>query len=1050
MRKGSSLNLRKIETKIRTGNLLDFSQMAELEDSLNEISSHEWESNLAKIICGSLVSLNELIEDISDEDLREKLSDRGRFCIFECFFEPLLYYKNKHNLPLNMPRLSESEEDEYILENPLYSESENRDLNELFRFGKTPKVSIQELFGFVLSVLHFGGFNVSSLVVSVINMACFAKNTRIPICQHNWRPIFVVSLLISDKLWDDSSAKTGDLARTIGFISPKALKYLELIFCEELDWKITFKLDTMKRFISEIVDSKLLDSALIETVISSETYQSYCYEGINDQSTAKCEASSAERLENKNMMNSAHPVESVKTSSSHKLLQKRPAWSPPSQFSHQSHFQRATTPSLPQQPQLQRGVSFHGGSYSSHSQASASASGYTSMQAVAMKRPTGGSQVTAPGFGPHHRPSYPGSDLKRSSAPMAPAFPGRYAAPNMSIYSGSSKSSQVGVESGNFGIGSFPGIKSYRLATSPNSPDLPGGGWPLQFSGASCMRSMSNSNTSASLGSYNRDNLSVRSHHLRSATPDVHVQKGGPESVRLSLSVQSERGRDTSCLSGLKQPSPSQEAVACRMNSVPGVFEQKSSSNFRFVSGAVKRSSSEHSRLNPANIRGSQRAAAPQLPPQRPPSVSRPGRGGEGGFFSMARNKVSSAFSSITRTFGLSPAGPGQEVGSTASPSSGRASPMNIVSSKGREELKSGTPATSSPLAPERAGQGLSRETNPSLQDDVRQSGSAFVSASLTQALVHSNPRDGSSHPTESQLAGGDSSGPRSAAAPTPDAGRTSVPTLGEHHLRALSTDRAIYKHANIHSLHRQTSGVGVGSHRPAPGGIFSNSNKIHEKLPAFQPPSASWTPTPALVRPFQTPASDRLTCGAHANTWRLNVGRGPAQSQERVASQGRPVAGERMLGRVGITGFSKNVALGGGGVSGGAVGGGGRRFLPSQGGVNGSSTQSQTRTAGLGLIDSIFSGVQRMRSSGPSGGSAERGVSSSRPASLQSVSSGGAKTFSIENLMSPLSNLLKGGGGGGRGSFLSPSVPEPPGVRMYSGSVRRLGNAGGGGVRFG
>ncbi|KAJ1606997.1 cyclin [Cryptosporidium canis] len=1014
--------------------------MSELEDSLNEISSHEWESNLARIICGSLVNLSELIEDISDEELHRRLAGQDKFCTFECFFEPLLYYKNKHNLPPNMPRLVDLE-DEYIPENPLYSESENKDLNELFRFGKTPKVSIKELFGFVLSILHVGGFNVSSFVLSVINMVNFGRATKIPICQHNWRPIFVVALVVSDKFWDDSCAKSGDMARSLGFISPTTLKYLELVFCKELDWKITFKLDTIKTFISKIVSSKL-DSGLIETVISSATYQSYCHEGINDQNVVKCEVP-AEKMENKNMMNSLTSSDFTKISNQ-RIGQRlgqlssssypKKSESPSLLGQQQAHYPRFH-PSLFQQPQLQRGASFHGNLHGSYSQASNPS--FVNIQAIPMPPRPVGNHVSATHFVPHQFTSHSGSDFKKPSITI-PSYPGGLTPLNKQVFN--PPKSQLGTNHPS--IGSIPGLKTH--ITSLTSPKSDIRGKIPQFP---VLPTKGSAQNQRSQGISARENLST-GNYARSVTPDVYLQKATSPiknqeassnmcNTRTGPSSFSERGRDTSCLAaGFKHPPPSHSAT--RMNSNPNTLEKRVASNPRFV-GNIKRSSSEYSRLNPTKHHGGLNV---MHPPLRPPSGPQNRANNGDGFFSMARNKVSSAFSSITRTFGLTSAEP-KIVLSNPSPVS--TSPEHALSGS---EHKLDT------LGPSQILQNPSQDSSQAdrLDDkcETNSNTSAFASISSNQSMACSNPRKPPETPKTSSSVlqtlssrqdstvasqAGSENDSSSSKAPTPKVLTNPAPASSEGQARAFSTDRT-YKSCsaafNSNHIFQRYSNGGAGSGRSQViGNILPNSNKIHEKQQAG-PLSTSWTPNSSSNRPHQAPSYNnaitpgRYTGTAHATgAWRHSVSRGPtpATAQDK-APQNLPSAGNSLFGRIGGgASLSRNVSLGA------------ARPLNSQTSAQAVGGQPQATRASVGLLYSIFGGKPRIQSSGPS----HRTEVSQRRSSLHSVhvdappptckATANSSLFSIENFISPIGHLFKGGSS----PSVSSSLSKPPGFQISS-----------------
>ncbi|KAF7457158.1 cyclin [Cryptosporidium felis] len=842
--------------------------MAELEDVLNEISSYEWENDLAKIICGSLVNLNGLIEDLSDAELNERLKEPKIFGIFECFYEPLLYYKNKHNLPPNRPDTLDEHDNEFVSKYPLLSESENKSLEELFRYGKTPKVSIRELFGFVLSVLHFGRFNFSSFVLSVMNIRGFVKKIKIPVCQHNWRPIFVTSLILSDKQWDDNCAKSGDLTKIVGFVSPKVMCYLELVFCMELDWRLVCDLGTIKDFISEVIKPRL-DPVLIDEVINSEIYQSYCSEGINESSQNKNQ-SSLEKLENKNMMNYSNSDDSnsIRPGVGH---QKR---AEPPLFTIQGHHSKAPL----QQPQIKMGPSTD----------KSRTPGHYGLNPIGAANGPGLQMATLPKSG--------------------------YSSLQRSFYYSPARAQ----------VGPGPGIK-------PKFPGVMGSGMVPPFPGPN-------------MANLSSTNFNVPRNHLRSMTPGSNFQKklaspgkNKEPNFEVAPKPSNERGRDPSC-SALNHP-------ASRMSSNPGFSRKVPTVSAVPRQNGIKRSSSEHSRLH-SN-------ATPEGFSKTPNTAV----AWRNGFFSAARNTVSSAITSITRTFGLSKVGENDSLNSNISfPKPTHAAPQTNFSQK--DLVPPSHAASKDPHPQPGSAQSKpceSQQPQPRIPPETQP---------FPKPLAHSNPRNLSVPPNSNP------------AAPY----RSSSPQKGQNQLmRALSTER------NRQPLPTPTQGLASGSHlvgTPAP--IYGSTR----------------------IPPVAPPASTTGTRPLHANFGRQYLGRGPCQ----VAPQGglqnlpsvRTVAG-------GETGLRFNS---GRNHSFSRVGLGSRE--PSLGarrsqGVSGSH-ESPSPSLG-GVLGSLLSRFGRQN---PNPGRSSGFLGSSRnpsPAPMNDNLRPKTPLESLGNFVNPIGSLLRAGG---------------------------------------
>ncbi|EEA06933.1 uncharacterized protein CMU_033180 [Cryptosporidium muris RN66] len=249
-----------------------------------QINTHEWENNIAKIIYGSLLYLSREIKNINNEDLKACIGDIECIALFETFFEPLIFNKYINKISLfKQSNNSDSEESEIEDKFSLKSETDNsrksKSLNELLIFDKTSFSETSDIFDFVLNILYIGRFNVASFVMSIINIKQFCEFTGIPLCQYTWRPIFITSLILSDKMWDDKCAKTGDIAKILGFLSPCNLTYMELLFAVSTNWNFLIALELIKKHITLIMDLTE-NTTFLNKVLSSRFYQLYYNERI--------------------------------------------------------------------------------------------------------------------------------------------------------------------------------------------------------------------------------------------------------------------------------------------------------------------------------------------------------------------------------------------------------------------------------------------------------------------------------------------------------------------------------------------------------------------------------------------------------------------------------------------------------------------------------------------------------------------------------------------------------------------------------------------------
>jgi len=87
---------------------------------------------------------------------------------------------------------------------------------------------------FILMMLHRGYFDVSEFIVSVVYLIRFKEKTGIPLHVSAWRPLFITSLLLADKMWEDKSVKNSSLTMLFPVLSNAELFDLEVRFLEWL------------------------------------------------------------------------------------------------------------------------------------------------------------------------------------------------------------------------------------------------------------------------------------------------------------------------------------------------------------------------------------------------------------------------------------------------------------------------------------------------------------------------------------------------------------------------------------------------------------------------------------------------------------------------------------------------------------------------------------------------------------------------------------------------------------------------------------------------
>jgi len=122
---------------------------------------------------------------------------------------------------------------------------------------------------FILMLLHRGYFDVSEFIISVIYLLRFRDQSGICLHTTTWRPLFVTSLLLADKMWEDKSVKNSSLTMLFPVLSNAELFELEVVLLEHLRFTAWVSRSEFQKFCETLMRTE--SSAQISSqVLSSE------------------------------------------------------------------------------------------------------------------------------------------------------------------------------------------------------------------------------------------------------------------------------------------------------------------------------------------------------------------------------------------------------------------------------------------------------------------------------------------------------------------------------------------------------------------------------------------------------------------------------------------------------------------------------------------------------------------------------------------------------------------------------------------------------------
>eukprot|EP00929_Paragymnodinium_shiwhaense_P052596 TRINITY_DN26346_c1_g1_i1.p1 TRINITY_DN26346_c1_g1~~TRINITY_DN26346_c1_g1_i1.p1 ORF type:complete len:897 (+),score=179.73 TRINITY_DN26346_c1_g1_i1:68-2692(+) len=123
---------------------------------------------------------------------------------------------------------------------------------------------------FILSILHQGIFSVSAFIVSIIYLSRFKESSRITLHACTWRPLFLTSLLLADKMWEDKPVRNSSLAKLFPVLNNTELNKLESEFLNELRFNVLVKPELFCSFCEKLLGEKSINSEIQRCVNRSE------------------------------------------------------------------------------------------------------------------------------------------------------------------------------------------------------------------------------------------------------------------------------------------------------------------------------------------------------------------------------------------------------------------------------------------------------------------------------------------------------------------------------------------------------------------------------------------------------------------------------------------------------------------------------------------------------------------------------------------------------------------------------------------------------------
>jgi hypothetical protein len=136
-------------------------------------------------------------------------------------------------------------EEKYIDEYPQYFDKQR-----IENIRKIP--TLDDMINFIEALYNCVQFSSECCIISLIYINRIIALTGLSLQTTNWRPLIFVSLMISQKIWDDKYLSNGDFSYIYPFFEKNQLNILEMKFLEMIQYNVFVKLSVYMTFYLEL------------------------------------------------------------------------------------------------------------------------------------------------------------------------------------------------------------------------------------------------------------------------------------------------------------------------------------------------------------------------------------------------------------------------------------------------------------------------------------------------------------------------------------------------------------------------------------------------------------------------------------------------------------------------------------------------------------------------------------------------------------------------------------------------------------------------------
>lgn len=99
--------------------------------------------------------------------------------------------------------------------------------------------AVKYIYSFLKQVFEVGQFNPECCVIMLVYINRLIGVTGVPLTQSNWKPVSISSLVLAQKVWDDTPLINADFSILYPVLTVKEINYLERKVLDLLEFKLS-------------------------------------------------------------------------------------------------------------------------------------------------------------------------------------------------------------------------------------------------------------------------------------------------------------------------------------------------------------------------------------------------------------------------------------------------------------------------------------------------------------------------------------------------------------------------------------------------------------------------------------------------------------------------------------------------------------------------------------------------------------------------------------------------------------------------------------------